>query len=637
MSRLFHAALATLSLVAVLGLPTTVHAASPTKVAIIVGPVGALTPTYLALADAAAAAAEQQGAVVARAYSPNASPANVLTAVAGAHVVIYFGHGYGHPSPYGGLNTARQNGWALQGPGAHGTHGDVGAELQYLGEDWIVANARPAPGFVMIYSNTCYAPGASEGGHEPASASVAAQRVAYYSRKVFAMGGSAYFATDFDRGAADLVGRLLANRGATFGTAFASDPRFVSSALTWQAHPFSAGQSIWLHRTKYTDGPPNYWYAFAGNPDLTPLLGWDRTAPTATLVSPAAGASEVGPGATFSIRLSELVTGIGAGSVSLQGGTGEPVAASVAYDASSGLVSIDPEAPLALSSRYSVVTGDGILDAAGRPLAAATWSFSTRLDADPLSSDFRVALDAGSHQLLRFTPDGAVSETRTLDVADRRYVTADLRARLPGRDGSWLRLDDPALGPWWVAESSTAHGLGQVEEALLVAGTRVTLPPVEHSLHEFNASGLSTDNEGDLAGGRSVTVDRRRVHDGRTFLRLADTEGSGSWIETNPSLAPTESAARRVLSIRPRAAEARLVAAAGEHVIFRFDAAGRVIDRRKVSRADLMGQVLTTMESRVIGGAPFAIIDSGELSGWAMREGPDLLTLPIARAVDSAD
>ena len=43
------------------------------------------------------------------------------------------------------------------------------------------------------------------------------------------------------------------------------------------------------------------------------------------------------------------------------------------------------------------------------------------------------------------------------------------------------------------------------------------------------------------------------------------------------------------------------------------------------------------MESRVIGGAPFAIIDSGELSGWAMREGPDLLTLPIARAVDSAD
>ncbi|MGI9000029.1 MAG: hypothetical protein ACR2GO_10035, partial [Candidatus Limnocylindria bacterium] len=222
MSRLLLAALATLSLAVSLGLPTATHAAPPTKIAIIVGPVGSLTPTYLALADAAAFAAEQQGAVVARAYSPNASPANVLAAVADASVVIYFGHGYGHPSPYGGLNTAKQNGWALQGPGARGTHGDAGAEIAYYGEDWIAANARPAPGFVMIYSNTCYAPGASEGGHAPASASVAAQRVASYSRAIFAMGGSAYFATDFDRGAADLVGRLLANRGATFGSAFYS-------------------------------------------------------------------------------------------------------------------------------------------------------------------------------------------------------------------------------------------------------------------------------------------------------------------------------------------------------------------------------------------------------------------------------
>ena len=159
--------------------------------------------------------AEQQGAVVARAYSPNATPANVLAAVADANVVIYFGHGYGYPSPYGGLDTSRQNGWGLQGPRAHGTHGDsLDGEVEYVGEDWIVANARPAPGFVMIYSNTCYAPGASESGNPPATPDDAAQRVAYYSRSVFAMGGSAYFATDFDFGAADLVGRLLGDRAA---------------------------------------------------------------------------------------------------------------------------------------------------------------------------------------------------------------------------------------------------------------------------------------------------------------------------------------------------------------------------------------------------------------------------------------
>ncbi|MDQ3689732.1 MAG: Ig-like domain-containing protein [Chloroflexota bacterium] len=635
MSRLFRAALAALSLVAVLGLPTNVNAASPVKVAIIVGPVGALTPTYLALADAAAAAAEQQGAVVARAYSPNATPANVLAAVADAHVVVYFGHGYGHPSPYGGLNTARQNGWALQGPGAHGTHGDVGVELQYLGEDWIVANARPAPGFVMIYSNTCYAPGASEGGHEPASASVAAQRVAYYSRKVFAMGGSAYFATDFDRGAADLVGRLLANRGATFGTAFAADARFVPSALTWQAHPFSAGQSIWLHRTKYTDGAPNYWYAFAGNPELTLQLGWDRVAPTAAPVSPAADAGDVGPGANISIRLSEPVTGTGAESVVLRDAAGEPVAASVAYEASTGLVTIDPAAPLALSSRYTVVIGDGIADAVGRPLAAGAWGFTTRLDADPLPSDLRVVLEPGSHRLLRFASDGSVGEEQILDVEERRSLIADRRARLPGREGSWLRVDEPALGAWWVAESGAAHAIGQVEDAVLVTGTRVSLPPVEHSLHEFTADEVSSRDERYLAGGRSVTVDRRRVHDGRTFLRLADTEAAGSWIETNPALAPTESAARRVLSVRARTVEARLVPSAG-HMIFRFDAAGRVIQRRALTEEELGEHVLTTTESRVVGGFPFSIIASGELAGWALREGPGLRAIPAARTRDAA-
>ena len=47
------------------------------KVAIIVGPVGEeLTPVYISLADAAAAAAETRGATVARAYSPEATAEN---------------------------------------------------------------------------------------------------------------------------------------------------------------------------------------------------------------------------------------------------------------------------------------------------------------------------------------------------------------------------------------------------------------------------------------------------------------------------------------------------------------------------------------------------------------------------------
>ena len=638
MSRLFRAALVALSLAVLIGLPTTVHAASPTRVAIIVGPVGSLTPTYLALADAAARSAEQQGAVVARAYSPHATPANVLAAVAGAHVIIYFGHGYGHPSPYGGLNTARQNGWGLQGPRARGTHADgLNGELEYFGEDWIVANARPAPGFVMIYSNTCYAPGASEGSAAPATPHVAGQRVAYYSRKVFAMGGSAYFATDFDRGAADLVGRLLANRGATFGSAFASDHRYVPSALTSQAHPFSAGQTIWLHRSKYTAGPPNYWYAFAGSPDLTPMRAWDRVAPTATLLTPAPGATDIGPIRALSVQLSEPVSGITAQSLTVRDGAGAVVPASVGYDAGTRLATITLDAPLALSARYSVVTGAGIQDAAARPLAPVTWTFATILDADPLVAALPVVLEKGTHELLRIAPDGAATETRMVEVVDRRWLLADRRARLIGRPGSWLRIADPSLGGWWVAESAAAHALGQSEEAALAAGTQVTTAPSGHWIHGFGAEGPTITDGLAVAGGRHVTIDRRRVFDGRTYLRLGDTEFAGAWIEVDPAATPTEPAARRVLLKEPRAAEARLLLKPGDRDLVRFDDAGRVIARRSLTDVEVQAVALTTRESWNVGGARFAIIASGELAGWALAEGGDLQIVPVSLAPDAAD
>ncbi len=638
MPRLFRAALAALSLAAVLGLPVTAHAAAPAKVAIIVGPVGSLTPTYLALADAAAAAAEAQGALVARAYSPNATPANVLAAVADANVIIYFGHGYGHPSPYGGLNTAKQNGWALQGPGARGTHGDAGSQVAYYGEDWIVANARPAPGFVMIYSNTCYAPGASEGGHAPATPWVAAQRVAYYSRAVFAMGGSAYFATDFDRGAADLVGRLLGDRAASFGTAFATDHRFVGSALTAQPHPFSADQTIWLHRSKYTDGPPNYWYAFAGDPDLSPLRAWDRTAPSATMASPAPGAIDVAPGSEVTLQMSEMVSGVGPDTILLRDAAGGSVAADIAYEPARNLVTLRPDAPLALSSRYSVVVADGIRDTAGRALAPATWTFSTRIDADPLTSDLSIVLEAGTHDLVRPAADGSIAERRPLEVVDRRWMLADQRARLFGQPGSWLRLHDAELGGWWIAESGRAHAFGQVEDAVLAEDTRLTLPSGGHAVHGFAADGPAIAGDGiALVGGRSVLVDRRRVFDGRTFVRMADSEFSGAWVEIDPAVSPTEAAARRVLRVEPRAAAARMVVSSAQVTAFRFDAAGRVTERRTLTEVEASALALVTTESRLVGGARFAIVASGELAGWALAEGPQVQVLPLAPAPDAAD
>ena len=249
-------------------------AEAPAKVAIIVGPVGEeLTPVYIALAEAAATAAEQRGATVARAYSPDATADNVLAAVEDANIVVYFGHGVGTPNPYSANpNAATSNGWGLNGPNARGDHSDSWKDgtLAYYGESWIAEHAQPAPGWVMIYSNACYAPGASEGFDTPATEEVAAARVSAYSRAPLGqLGASAYFATDFYEGAAHLIAALLDDPTRPYGEVFASEPRFSPDGLVTRPHDLLDGAETWLQHSPYFEGKTDYWYAFAGDPDAS--------------------------------------------------------------------------------------------------------------------------------------------------------------------------------------------------------------------------------------------------------------------------------------------------------------------------------------------------------------------------------
>jgi len=253
-------------------------AEDPTKVAVIVGPVGdELTPVYIALAEAAAVAAEERGASVARAYSPDADADAVLAAVEGASIVVYLGHGVGSPNPYSDTpDPTTTNGWGLNGPNARGDHSDSWQDgtLAYYGETWIATHARPKPGWVMIYSNACYAPGAGEGFDTPASEEVAAHRVSAYSRGPLAdLGASAYFATDYFEGAAHLVGMLLDQPALPYGDLFATEPRFSADGLVRLPHAMLEGAETWLHRSAYFDGKTDYWYAFAGNPSASLAAG----------------------------------------------------------------------------------------------------------------------------------------------------------------------------------------------------------------------------------------------------------------------------------------------------------------------------------------------------------------------------
>ena len=175
------------------------------------------------------------------------------------------------------------------------------AALAYYGEAWIAEHARPAPGWVMIYSNACYAPGAGEGFDEPADEETAAGRVSAYSRAPLAdLGASAYFATDFYEGAAHLVAALLDAPDLPFGDVFASEPNFVADAVARLPHAEIDGAETWLQRSPYFEGKEDYWYAFAGDPAGT--LSGGSAAFAATIPGPEA----IAPLAAFD----GLVTGM---------------------------------------------------------------------------------------------------------------------------------------------------------------------------------------------------------------------------------------------------------------------------------------------------------------------------------------
>jgi hypothetical protein len=265
-------------------------AVTPQKVVIIVGPTGALTDNYRSKGDAIAVAAEAAGATAVKVYSPNATWANVKAAVNGANIVVYLGHGNGFPNPYGTTEaTDRHNGWGLNRTTTNGDGDNWGSTMVYCGEKVLrglltssddsarltycggTANdgITPAPNWVMIYSNACYAPGAGEGWDTPATESVALQRVRNYSFPSLSVGGGAYFATDMHQGSVQLVDTILRNPGMAFGAIAENANGYDLSRQRHFSHQDLTSNRIWIQNTgEPTSG--DYFFAYAGRPALTP-------------------------------------------------------------------------------------------------------------------------------------------------------------------------------------------------------------------------------------------------------------------------------------------------------------------------------------------------------------------------------
>ena len=286
------------------------------KVVVIVGPVGggSIQTNYLSKGEAIAVAAEALGATVVRVFSPNATYANVRAAVNGANIIVYIGHGSGYPNPYSAtLQTAWNNGWGLNAiagvdaydPTGHGhTIGGSHPSMLYCGEaalegkpkpsavsasQWCAGGGiTPAPGFAMVFSNACYAPGAGETEEVAVtSEAVARQRVEFYSRPFLALGGT-YFSSDI--GSKSVVENILENPAMSLGDIYKLGNGYSEAAQVHFPHSLSAGDEAWLQKTSGPSGLVSWWYAFAGDPNEAP----QPTPPVAAFTaSPTAGIEQL--------------------------------------------------------------------------------------------------------------------------------------------------------------------------------------------------------------------------------------------------------------------------------------------------------------------------------------------------------
>ncbi|HET6819091.1 MAG TPA: Ig-like domain-containing protein [Candidatus Limnocylindria bacterium] len=561
-------ALATVLSGTLLGVAPAV-AAAPLKVVIIVGPTGSLTSNYRSTGNSIADVAAAAGAEVVKVYSPRATWARVRDAVEGANVVIYLGHGNGYPSPYSSTEwTDRVNGWGLNRTTTGGDSDDWSKHMVYCGQKALLGTLtttdgaaqwrycggasgtqgiHPAASWVMIYNKACYAPGASEGWDVKATESVAFQRVRNYSYPALKAGGGAYFATDMYQGAETLVSLVLAHRDWTFGAIAEAATGYDLSAQRRMEHADLSGRQVWIQRTPNSMGT-DYWYAYAGDPNLTPSGAMGVYVPPApplvTAVSPAAGAMDVPMPPSLTATFDQPVTGVNAASFLVRDDFGLTVPGTVSYSASTRTATFRPTAPLEAGMPYTASLTKGIKSNLGARLARYAWSFSVQGPTSATTTLFaepqQLVLEAGTNTRYLFTRDGVLRGEQTATLPAEAVVSTSIRRVLPGQSGSWFYIGEGTWAHYWVRESSAVHLADAVAAA--AAGEQTFTPPASvrikrgtHTGYSFDGGVMTSFKTMTLTAGRLADASELRSLPGQAGLWFHMTSGnwSGRWLRAS--------------------------------------------------------------------------------------------------------
>lgn len=648
-------AIATLALLVALSgalvVPANLLAASPTKVVVILGPVGTMTASYMSDADAIAAEALRYTSNVVKVYTPNATWTAVKTALQGANVVVYLGHGNGYPSPY------RTTPWPLtqNGLGLNPVAGAGDTTVQYYGESYLASEVRLAPNALVLLHHLCYASGNSEPGRGEPTLAVAQQRVDNFGAGFFAAGARVVIA-DAHYGSSYYMTALFTT-DQTLDAAWRGAPGARGNYLTFQSSrtPGALGE---MDPDTATSG---YYRSFVGDPSLTTsaVTGGSAVVAGATLAIPSSspasfvvpGSAVVGPagGGLFADPALTPDTSTGAPGAVLAGGTPVRLAATAGtvpdgstvffvattdgtrsgFMSSAALVPPVSAGPLilALSDGGGVFSpnGDGRQDAfqvVGTLSGDAAWNVRFT---DPTGAILAQA--AGSGRTFGATWDGLASGLRVPDGAYRYTVTATdpLGGPSATRTGA-VRIDTtaPLLSP--AAATSLAPATFSPNGDGIADGLSTTLVSTEAGFADVTVAStfgqrLRMFSAPIRAGGATVTWDGRSdagpvVPDGVYGLTIAPRDAAGNVgpaLTRQVSVYTTVSAVRTSPSVffpqdanasAPANANLSLVLAAQATLTWTIsDAAGRTVFTQYANAQLAPGVYAFTWGGRDLGGS----------------------------------
>jgi len=549
---------------------------TPQKVVIIVGPTGALTDNYRSKGDSIYATAVAAGATAVKVYSPNATWANVKAAVNGANIIVYLGHGNGFPNPYGTTELPdRHNGWGLNRTTTNGDGDNWSSTMVYCGEKVLrglltpsddaarltycggTANdgITPAPNWVMIYSNACYAPGASEGSDPqgPATESKAFQHVRNYSFPGLSIGAGAYFATDMHEGAQQLVDTILRNPGMAFGAIAENANGYDLYRQRHFAHPDLAGNRVWIQNSgEATSG--DYFFAYAGKPALTPsgtTVAYSEPTPPAqpvpTVVGtyPVNGATGVSSAVHPAVAFDRVVMGVSASSFVLKR-NGVAVAATVWNSGNSKLFTLLPAAALVAGTTYTLSVSAAITSVEGGALTPSSWTFTVAGTAPappPGTTAFspaaQLVFKMGTHTGYQFSSTGAMTAVKSYTLPNDQNANTSLRTTVTNQAGTWFYIVNGVWAGYYVRQSSNVY-LASAPIAPLSAAT-ATFSPAQplvfkmgtHTAYQFSSTGVMTAQKSyTLPNDQSANTTSRKTitNQSGTWFYIANGVWAGYWM-----------------------------------------------------------------------------------------------------------